>query len=101
MKIEYDKLWQGSSVGESARLIPVRSRVRISPLLFFIAYSRGIRSARAFSPNRKMFKISHFALLAHGSLSAKQYSIVLLRHSPLYFNEWFGWTDSVVILGIG
>ena len=33
MKIEYDKLWQGSSVGESARLIPVRSRVRISPLL--------------------------------------------------------------------
>ena len=26
-------LWQGSSVGESARLIPARSRVRISPLL--------------------------------------------------------------------
>ena len=25
--------WQGSSAGESARLIPVRSRVRISPLL--------------------------------------------------------------------
>lgn len=29
------ELWQGSSAGESARLIPVRSRVRISPLLFF------------------------------------------------------------------
>ena len=28
-----DVIWQGSSVGESARLIPVRSRVRISPLL--------------------------------------------------------------------
>lgn len=27
------KIWQGSSAGESARLIPVRSRVRISPLL--------------------------------------------------------------------
>ena len=34
---------QGSSVGESARLIPVRSRVRISPLLFFIAVLRVIR----------------------------------------------------------
>ena len=31
-------MWQGSSVGESARLIPVRSRVRISPLLFLFIF---------------------------------------------------------------
>ena len=34
-KLNNNIKWQGSSVGESARLIPVRSRVRISPLLFF------------------------------------------------------------------
>ena len=44
------KIWQGSSVGESARLIPVRSRVRISPLLFFVAYSRVILRAQGFQP---------------------------------------------------
>ena len=54
------KIWQGSSAGESARLIPVRSRVRISPLLFFIAFSRVIRSTRVLLENNNRVRFQVF-----------------------------------------
>ena len=84
-------LWQGSSAGESARLIPVRSRVRISPLLFFCVISRAIRLCAA-SKEAKSYLCSSFhtnTLWAHDSLSFGRYLIVCdLTYSLRKSGRW-------------
>ena len=47
--------WLGSSVGESARLIPVRSRVRISPQLF-LCFDTGTRRVPVISEINNPFR---------------------------------------------
>ncbi len=71
-------LWQGSSVGESARLIPARSRVRISPLLVFL---RVIAERSCFTTRSTLFfKLRFYG--ARGSLSFERQSVFLSRHCP-------------------
>ena len=63
--------WQGSSAGESARLIPVRSSVRSRLLLFFVPtltgyiyYARVFRNSRISARHRNNFPLAnhHFHL---------------------------------------
>ena len=60
----YEQIWQGSSAGESARLIPVRSRVRISPLLFLLLTSRVIRRLLFFFQRTKSKNVQVFTFFS-------------------------------------